>query len=285
MQTTRSALHCIAVCAFGVRLVWKSLVVTSNTRSVAFRAGYTRSGRPSTRLDSDPHRPIRSRSRSAMFPPVGGGVKMAIDDAPDQRLLERWRAVFENVPYVITDFDRDGHILITNSFPGRKLSEVVGRVVYDLVPEHIHAGLRRCIEQVFETGKPIKAESHIVTDRESWWITRFVPIRENGRVISVVAIGTEITERKLAENERERLIVELREAVDKVETLSGLLPICASCKNVRDDQGYWRRIEGYISERSGAEFSHGLCPPCAKELHAKLDALDEPSVNPRKNEA
>ena len=208
---------------------------------------------------------------------------MAIAEAPDQRLLERWRAVFENVPYVITDFDRDGRILITNSSPGRKLSEVVGQVVYDIIPEHLHAGLRRCIEGVFESGETTSIENHIVTDRESWWITRFVPIRQNGRVISVVAIGTEITARKLAENERERLIVELREALEKVETLSGLLPICASCKNVRDDQGYWRRIEGYISERSGAEFTHGLCPTCAKELHAKLDSLDGPRGKPRQN--
>jgi PAS domain S-box-containing protein len=210
---------------------------------------------------------------------------MATGEAPDQRLLERWRAVFENVPYVITDFDRDGRVLITNSFPGQKLSEVVGRIVYDIVPEHLHAGLRRCIEQVFESGETAAIESHIVTDRESWWITRFVPVRENGRVVSVVAIGTEITARKLAENERERLIVELREALDKVETLSGLLPICASCKNVRDDQGYWRRIEGYISERSGAEFSHGLCPACAVELHAQLDAMDDPRGKSHKNEA
>jgi PAS domain S-box-containing protein len=209
---------------------------------------------------------------------------MAIAEVPDQRLLERWRAVFENVPYVITDFDRDGRILITNSFPGRRLSEVVGQIVYDIVPEHLHAGLRGCIEQVFESGETAAIESHIVTDRESWWITRFVPVRKDGQVISVVAIGTEITARKLAENERERLIVELREALDKVETLSGLLPICASCKNVRDDQGYWRRIESYISERSGAEFSHGLCPACARELHAKLDKRGDMKAKPHKIE-
>jgi len=209
---------------------------------------------------------------------------MATAEAQDRRLLERWRAVFENVPYVITDFDRDGRILITNSFPGRKLSDVVGRVVYDIIPEHLHAGLRRCIEEVFESGEATAIENHIVTDRESWWITRFVPIREKGHVISVVAIGTEITERKFAENERERLIAELREAIEKVETLSGLLPICASCKNVRDDQGYWRRIESYISERSGAEFSHGLCPSCATELHAKLDTLDDPRGKSHENE-
>jgi len=209
---------------------------------------------------------------------------MASADAPDQRLLERWRAVFENVPYVITDFDRDGRILITNSFPGQEMSDVVGRSVYEIIPPRLHAGLRGCIERVFETGQPTAVESHIVTDRESWWVTRFVPVRKDGRVISVVAIGTEITARKLAENERERLIGELREALLKVKTLSGLLPICASCKNVRDDHGYWRRIESYISERSEAEFSHGLCPSCAKELHAELDTLDIPTAKPHKGE-
>jgi len=205
---------------------------------------------------------------------------MAMPGASDRRLLERWHAVFENVPDVITEIDRDGRILITNSFPGWELSEVVGRNVYDLVPKRLHAGLRRCVEAVFESGEPTAIESHIVTDRESWWITRFVPVREDGEVTSVLAIGTEFTARKRAENEQARLITELREALEKVETLSGLLPICASCKNVRDDQGYWRRIEGYISERSNAEFSHGLCPTCAVELHAKLDELDDSKGNP-----
>jgi PAS domain S-box-containing protein len=200
---------------------------------------------------------------------------MASADGPNHNLLERWRAVFENVPDIITELDRDGRILITNSFPGLELTEVVGRNIYDIIPERLHAGLRKCVDEVFESGRPTAVESRIVTDRESWWITRFVPVREQEQVKSVIAIGTEFTARKHAENEQARLIAELREALEKVETLSGLLPICASCKNVRDDQGYWRRIEGYISERSGAEFSHGLCPSCASELHAKLDDLDK----------
>jgi len=175
---------------------------------------------------------------------------MAIAESPDQRLLERWRAVFENVPDVITELDRDGRILITNSFPGQELDQVIGRNIFDLAPEHLHDGLRRCIDQVFDSGEAAAIESHILTDRESWWITRFVPVREHEQVTSVLAIGTEFTARKRAENERERLIAELREALDKVE----------------------------ISERSGAEFSHGLCPTCAQELHAKLDELDDMRV-------
>jgi AmiR/NasT family two-component response regulator len=60
---------------------------------------------------------------------------------------------------------------------------------------------------------------------------------------------------------------ELQEALAKVKTLSGLLPICASCKKIRDDQGYWRQIEEYIRDHSEADFSHGICPDCKKKLY------------------
>ena len=74
---------------------------------------------------------------------------------------------------------------------------------------------------------------------------------------------------KLAEQERERLIIELQEALAKVKTLSGMLPICASCKKIRDDKGYWQQIEAYISDHSEAEFSHGICPDCAEKIYGK----------------
>jgi len=65
------------------------------------------------------------------------------------------------------------------------------------------------------------------------------------------------------DREREELIRQLQEALSQVKTLAGLLPICAWCKNVRDDQGYWMRVEEYIQDHSDAKFSHGLCPDCA----------------------
>lgn len=80
----------------------------------------------------------------------------------------------------------------------------------------------------------------------------------------------DITDRKRAEEERERLIRELQEALAKVKTLSGLLPICASCKKIRDDQGYWQQIEEYIQEHSNAEFSHSVCPECARKLYPEI---------------
>jgi hypothetical protein len=67
--------------------------------------------------------------------------------------------------------------------------------------------------------------------------------------------------------ERSRLIEKLEAALKDVKTLKGFIPICASCKKVRDDQGYWNQIEKYIRDRSEAEFSHGICPDCAEKLY------------------
>lgn len=86
----------------------------------------------------------------------------------------------------------------------------------------------------------------------------------------VIGIARDITERKVAEQERERLITELREALAKVKILSGFLPICASCKKIRNDAGYWEQIEEYITGHSEAEFSHGICPECAEKMYPGL---------------
>lgn len=88
-------------------------------------------------------------------------------------------------------------------------------------------------------------------------------------------IKMEMEERKIAQIEKEKLIVELKDALHKVKTLSGLLPICASCKKIRDDQGYWNQIESYIQIRSDAEFSHSICPDCAKKLYPDIDIYNE----------
>ncbi len=84
---------------------------------------------------------------------------------------------------------------------------------------------------------------------------------------AVIGSLLDITERKRAEEERERLIIDHLDALSRIKTLSGLLPICASCKKIRDDKGYWKQIESYITEHSDALFSHGICPDCAKSIY------------------
>jgi len=70
--------------------------------------------------------------------------------------------------------------------------------------------------------------------------------------------------------EKEKLIGELQEALDNVKTLSGLLPICAQCKNIRTDDGYWMQVESYLRDYSGLNFTHSICPECVKKLYPEL---------------
>ena len=83
-------------------------------------------------------------------------------------------------------------------------------------------------------------------------------------------LQSEMEDRKRAELEKDKLIVELQNALQKVRTLSGLLPICASCKKIRDDNGYWSQIEAYIQTHSEAEFRHSICPDCANKLYPNI---------------
>lgn len=70
--------------------------------------------------------------------------------------------------------------------------------------------------------------------------------------------------------EREALLKELQESLQKIKTLRGLVPICSSCKKVRDDKGYWEQIEAYIASHSDAEFTHCLCPECLQKLYPQF---------------
>jgi PAS domain S-box-containing protein len=91
-----------------------------------------------------------------------------------------------------------------------------------------------------------------------------------GKDKALLANFRDIAERVEAEKEQEKLIVELKEAMDNIKTLKGLIPICSSCKKIRDDKGYWHQVESYIRNHTEAEFTHGLCPDCAKIYFAEL---------------
>jgi PAS domain S-box-containing protein len=100
------------------------------------------------------------------------------------------------------------------------------------------------------------------------------PIKYQNKLI-LFSIIHDITERKQLEQEKDHLIDELKQALAKVKKLEGLLPICSYCKNIRDDKGYWQKIEKYIHERSDTQFSHSICPDCAKKYFPDLDINDD----------
>jgi hypothetical protein len=84
----------------------------------------------------------------------------------------------------------------------------------------------------------------------------------------------DVTERHMAEVERERLIGELQTALARVKTLSGLLPICAHCKKIRNDQGHWEQLESYIDSHSEATFSHDVCIDCLHKFYPDMKASE-----------
>ncbi|MCF8034160.1 MAG: PAS domain-containing protein [Desulfarculaceae bacterium] len=90
---------------------------------------------------------------------------------------------------------------------------------------------------------------------------------EQGRVIGAIETVRDISQGELDRLEREALIDQLQEALNNVKTLKGLIPICSHCKKIRRDEGYWERLEAYISEHSEAEFSHGICPECREKYY------------------
>ena len=93
---------------------------------------------------------------------------------------------------------------------------------------------------------------------------------KKGEATGIHGVSRNITEQKQAEEEKEKLIFELQEALSEVKTLSGLLPICSHCKKIRDDRGYWNQLETYLLDHSNALLSHSICPECAEKYYPDI---------------
>lgn len=185
---------------------------------------------------------------------------------------EKYRVLFNNEIYAICIFDLETLKLLdvneayTRLYGYSRAELLAEMTIHDITVEHL--------------------ASDAATDQAVQGGTIFIPLRyhrkKDGTVFPVEIVGGpyiwqgrrvmfglahDITHRQQAEAERERLIGELQAALAEVKQLSGLLPICASCKKIRDDQGYWQQVEVYIRDHSEAEFSHSICPDCMKKLY------------------
>lgn len=135
------------------------------------------------------------------------------------------------------------------------------------------------LQQILNGEHEVTVESAKYRTKEgkSTFIISARPFRDaDGNLIGIVESFQDISKRIKAEDAKADLIDDLQAALDKVNVLGGLLPICASCKKIRDDKGYWNQIEIYIRDHSEAEFSHGICPDCAKKLYPDFyDKVDK----------
>jgi PAS domain S-box-containing protein len=158
---------------------------------------------------------------------------------------------------------------------GYSAAEAIGQMALLIVPPPLHQESAELLEKLMrsESVEPLET-MHLRKDGTPVNVGVTVSaIRESaGRIIGVSSIAYDITERKRVEAERTELIAHLNETLSKVKTLSGLLPICASCKKIRDDNGYWQKLETFVREHSGAEFSHSICPDCMRSLYPEFAA-------------
>jgi PAS domain S-box-containing protein len=186
------------------------------------------------------------------------------------------RSVTESAKDAIISADKNGIIISCNKVSqnlfGYKKREIIGQPLTVLMPEsfiephkramanHVKTGGSRMIGQTLELAGLTKGglEFPLELSISTWKV---------GGETYYTGILRDISKRKQVEEERNQLIKSLQDSLAKIKTLSGMLPICASCKKIRDDKGYWNQIETYLHKHSEAEFSHGICPDCAKKLY------------------
>jgi PAS domain S-box-containing protein len=178
--------------------------------------------------------------------------------------------------YVLDDI---GNITFMNPEAERLLGwsqeELRNKTPHNIIHGHSAGGKKLSLEEcpifkVVRTGDKFHSTDEIFIRKDGTAFPVSVlssPIMDNGKIIASITAFRNITDRKRIESDREKLIEDLQQAMSKVKLLSGFIPICASCKKIRDDKGYWNQIESYIRDHSEAEFSHGICPDCAKKLY------------------
>ena len=191
-----------------------------------------------------------------------------------------WRSLVEHMSDAVLVVDRQDRILDLNP-AARRLLGVGPSAVGQPVAQALAS--RPEIRDTLSQPAVVEVQTEIVwKDPKPRYIElRVSALRDRrGERAGQFAVLREVTDRKQAEAERERLIAELRQALRDIKNLRGLLPICASCKKIRDDQGYWQSLEQYVTEHSEAQFTHGLCPECMKSLYPEFRDVEPGEPEP-----
>jgi PAS domain S-box-containing protein len=179
--------------------------------------------------------------------------------------------------------DLDGYIVYSNKavqeIYGFSFGEFIGKHVNELNADPRFAQ-ETIIPSIRATGRWSGELMVMHKDGREFpiWLSASMVRGERDQPVAMVGVIKDMTRRKEAERERETLISELQEALSKIKTLSGLLPICAWCKKIHDDKGYWKKVETYVEEHSDASFTHGICPECLKKISPETyeELLNDP---------
>jgi len=197
-----------------------------------------------------------------------------------QKLLEeseeRFRQVAESTDLWVWETDARGCYTYSNSAVRRILGyepeELIGKMrYYDLFAPETKEEILASAQEAFSKEEPFRNFINPCLHKNGRVVylqTNGFPLfDEKGNLVGYRGTDRDITEERALEEEREAIIAELQQALENIKTLKGLIPICASCKKVRNDQGYWQQVEEYVSQHTEADFSHGLCDECARKLY------------------
>jgi PAS domain S-box-containing protein len=186
---------------------------------------------------------------------------------------EPFRGIFESSPLAIMYTNDRGHIIAANA-PAVKLfgapaEKLIGFSYEQIRDERMKSAIRRALagERTRFEGEYLTVTGNVARVMSAHFAPSF---SAGGAVTGVVGVFEDIAERNLVEKQREELIRQLQGELERVTTLSGLLPICSRCKSIRDGRGEWVRLEEYIQTRTRAQFTHSLCPGCALEVYPEL---------------
>jgi PAS domain S-box-containing protein len=204
--------------------------------------------------------------------------KLAVEAMQESE--EKFRAISNSAQDAIIIANSSGNVVFWNESAsnifGYAESEVLDRSISHLMPQRYKEAHEKGIERAKTTsehsviGKTVELAG-LTKGGDEFSIELSLSKWETEKGVFYTGIVRDISERKQFEKEREKLIKDLQDALANVETLSGLLPICSYCKNIRDDKGYWSKIESYIGKHSAAEFSHGICEECAQKYYPDID--------------
>ncbi|MGO9614389.1 MAG: PAS domain S-box protein [Dissulfurispiraceae bacterium] len=219
-----------------------------------------------------------------------GGLEVVRDitasKVAEERLREseeKFRRIFEDGPLGMMIAAPDYRIVKANkafcNMLGYAEEELVGFGIEDLTYGEDREKSTTLSRQLLEGKIPLFGleKRYVKKTGQIIWVNLTVTTihAEDGRVLYALGMIEDVSERKIAEQEREKIILELQHALQNIKTLKGLLPICAWCRKIRDDNGYWKEVEHYIREHSDASFTHGICPECLKRVNfqSKNDLL------------
>jgi PAS domain S-box-containing protein len=187
---------------------------------------------------------------------------------------ERFRRIFEDGPLGMLIADLNYRILKANKalckMLGYSEDELIGLRIGEITyAEDVEKSASFSNQLLHGQISLFRLEKRYMTKGgEPLWVNLTVTaIRgRNDKVLHALGMVENINRRKLAEQERERLVLDLQQALDRAKTLRGLLPMCAWCKKIRNDKGYWQKVETYVQEHSDAAFTHGICPECLNKV-------------------